>query len=179
MKKLQIIIGAFLLLFTYQTQAQVSVSLNIGTRPTWCDNYHEERIQYVYLPELECYYDNYDGVYIYYGPRGWCRSAYLPDYCYGYDIHRAPRVVIDYRGNCPWTYFDYHKKNYWRHGYRNYREVYYGPNRYNNNYNRRSEYVAVSPRNHHDDYYYKNDRREERREEHHGHGGGHGHGRRF
>ncbi|MDI9311471.1 MAG: hypothetical protein QM535_14760 [Limnohabitans sp.] len=188
MRKLQFILGTFLLLFAYQTQGQVSVSLNIGSRPNWCNHYYEERVQYVYLPELECYYDNYEGVYIYYGPRGWCRSAYLPEYCDGYDIHRAPRVVIDYRGNCPWTYFGHHRKNYWRNGYRNYRQVYYGPSYYDNYYNRRSEYVAASPRRYdNDDYYYRGRgdngnayghyKKEDRDEHRGGEGEGHGRGR--
>ena len=112
-------------------------------------------VQYVYLPELECYYDNFAEVYIYYGPSGWCRSRYLPDYCNGYDIHRAPRVVIDYRGTSPWAHFDYHRNHYWRDSYRNYRQVYYGPS----NYSRRGNAVAVVDRrdyrNYDNDRYYR------------------------
>lgn len=199
MKKLQFIFGAFLVLFTLQSQAQVSVSLNIGTRPTWCGNYYEERVQYVYLPELECYYDNFAQVYIYLGPRGWCRSEYLPDYCRGYDIHRAPRVVVDYRGNCPWTSFDYHRTHYWRNDYRNYYREYYGPV-----YTRRGNAVAYVDRRDYRDYdnddyyyrrgderrggddnYYKRDDNDRGRVEGQGNGNGrgqgngHGHGRRF
>jgi hypothetical protein len=158
MKKLQLILGAFVILFTMQSSAQVSVSLNIGTRPTWCGNYYDDRVQYVYLPELECYYDNFAEVYVYYGPSGWCRSSYLPDYCHGYDIHRAPRVVIDYRGASPWTHFDYHRNHYWRNNYRNYRQAYYGPSYYT----RRGNTVAVIDRrdyrDNHDHYYRHNGR---------------------
>lgn len=179
MKKLQFIIGAFLVLFTLQSSAQVSVSLNIGGRPDWCDHYHEDRVQYVYLPELECYYDNYTNVYIYYGPSGWIRSAYLPDYCRGYDIHRAPRVVIDYRGASPWANFSYHRNHYWRDNYRNYHREYYGPNYY-----RRGDRVAVVERRDYrdnDNYYRRgndNDYREHRRgnDDNQGNGRGNGHG---
>lgn len=160
MKKLQFIFGAFLMLFALESSAQVSVSLNIGSRPNWCDHY-DDRVQYVYLPEIECYYDTYDAVYVYYGPSGWCRSRYLPEYCHGYDINRGHRVVIDYRGGTPWTHFDYHRKHYWRDNYRNYRREYYGP-RYDN---RRTNYVAVS----HRDRDYDNDRY------HHNRGRGNGH----
>jgi hypothetical protein len=183
-KNFKFIIGAFLVLFAYQAQAQISVSLNIGSRPNWGNHYHQEEVQYVYLPELECYYDNYEEVYIYFGSNGWCRSSYLPDYCRGYNIHRAPRVVIDYRGNCPWTSFDYHRNHYWRDNYRNYRQEYYGPN-----YNRRGNFVAVMERR---DYRnYDNDRYERRdnndnayghykrdNDDDHREGRGRGHGRR-
>ena len=43
MKKLQLILGAFVIIFTLQSNAQVSVSLNIGTRPDWCGNYYDDR----------------------------------------------------------------------------------------------------------------------------------------
>lgn len=160
MKKLQFIFGAFLILFALESNAQVSVSLNIGSRPTWCDHY-DEGVQYVYLPEIECYYDTYDAVYVYYGPSGWCRSRYLPEYCHGYDVNRGHRVVIDYRGGTPWSHFDYHRKHYWRDNYRNYREEYYGPR-----HNRRANYVAVSPRHYDNDRHYRHDNGR-------GHGQGH------
>lgn len=177
MKKLQFIFGVFLALFALESSAQVSVSLNIGSRPTWCDHY-DNRVQYVYLPEIECYYDTYDAVYVYYGPSGWCRSRYLPEYCSGYDINRGHRVVIDYRGGSPWTRFDYHRKHYWRDNYRNYRQEYYGPR-----YNKRSNYVAVSHRDHRDNdrnHHHDNDRGNrhdhDRRNDndHRGHGREHG-----
>lgn len=163
MKSILKISAVILLLFALPTKAQVSLSINIGARPDWCGHYYEDRVQYVYLPELECYYDNYEEVYVYYGPSGWCRSRYLPDYCNGYDINRAYRVVIDYRGNAPWANFDYHRNYYWRNHYRNYRQEYYGPN-----YNRRGNYVAVSDRRYYKNY--DNDRYQRR-----GNGNAYGH----
>ncbi|RVU90552.1 hypothetical protein EH230_06350 [Flavobacterium columnare] len=165
MKKLSLIIGIFLVILSFQSSAQVSVNVNIGAPPNWCTNYSENRVQYVYLPELECYYDNFDQVYVYWGPRGWSRSNYLPDYGRGYDIHRAPRVIIDYRGNCPWTHFNYHKKQYWRNNYRNYHSEYYGPV-----HPRRGDYVTYPSRYReyeHDNYYKRNDDRYEERDENH------------
>ncbi|MBF6653212.1 hypothetical protein C3B47_09965 [Flavobacterium columnare] len=159
MKKLSFIIGAFLMILNFQTLAQISVSLNIGEQhPNRCANYSEERVQYVYLPELECYYDNFNQVYIYSGPRGWCRSSHLPDYCRGYDIQRAPRVIIDYRGNCPWTSFNDHRKSHWKNNYRNYHSEYYGPA-----YSRRGNHIAYVNRD--NQYYRKNEDRYENRVE--------------
>lgn len=178
MKSIKFIFGAFLFLFAIESQAQVSVSLNIGTnRPTWCNHYHDE-VEYVYFPELECYYDMYSAVYIYYGPNGWIRSRYLPEYCHGYDFDRGYRVAIDYRGRSPWVYFNDHRRMYYRDNYRNYREAYYGPS-----YNRRGNYVAVTRRDDYDGdrggYRRDNDRGYAyggERNEHEGHGEGNGHG---
>ncbi|AMA48442.1 MULTISPECIES: hypothetical protein [Flavobacterium] len=161
MKKLSFIIGVFLVILNFQISAQVSVNLNIAEHPNWCTNYSENQIQYVYLPELECYYDNFNQTYIYLGPRGWCRSSTIPDYCREYDIQRAPRVIIDYRGNCPWTSFNYHKKHHWKNNYRNYHSEYYGPA-----YSRRGNYVTYRNRDYDHDYYYRrnDDHYEDRRE---------------
>jgi hypothetical protein len=171
MRKLQFTIAAFILLFTLQSNAQVSVSLNIGSRPTWCNHYEEDEADYYYLPEIEAYYDVRSSVYIYIGPRGWIRSVYLPEYCHNYDVNHGYRVAIDYRGRSPYTYFNNHRERYYRKNYRNYREEYYHPR-----YDRRREYAVVE--NHHrdndDNRYYKGDNRREN----HDNGRGHGNGRR-
>jgi hypothetical protein len=170
MKKLQFTIAAFLLLFIFESNAQVSVSLNIGSRPTWCNNYEDE-VEYYYLPEIETYYDVRSSVYIYLGPRGWIRSTYLPEYCHGYDINRGYRVAIDYRGRSPYAHFNNHRSRYYRDCHRNYREEYYRPN-----YGSRRQYVTVE--NHHRDRDDHNDSHDDRREKNHGNGHGRGHGRR-
>lgn len=165
MKNLKLIIGAFILFFAAQANAQVSVSLNIGSRPEWCGHY-EDDVDYFYLPEIEAYYDVNTAVFIYLGPRGWVRSAYLPEYCHDYDLDHGYKVAIDYHGYTPYTYYNHHRERYFRPNYRNYRNEYYGPHR-------RSTYYAVAPRynedhgNHHGGHGNGN-----------GHGNGHGHGHR-
>ncbi len=176
MKNLKFIIGAFILFFTLQSTAQVSVSLNIGSRPDWCSRYdndddchHNDHcdhndVSYFYLPEIEAYYDTHASVFIYLGPRGWIRSAYLPDYCSGYDLYRGHKVAIDYRGRTPYYYHKNHKAKYFHSNYRNYRQEYYnpGPNR---------RYVASNHRGNHTYYGNKHDRKEN-------HGNNRGHGNR-
>lgn len=165
MKKLQFTIAAFLLLFTLQSNAQVSVSLNIGSpRPTWY-NHHESECDYYYLPEIEAYYDVRSSVYIYLGPRGWIRSVYLPEYCHNYDVNHGYRVAIDYRGHSPYAYFNNHRERYYRPNYRNYREEYYRPN-YENR--------RVVVQNHHRDY--DDDRYDGYKKEKHNNGRGNGNG---
>jgi hypothetical protein len=148
------------LLITLQSNAQISVSLNIGSRPTW-QEFHEEESDYYYLPEIEAYFDVRSSVYIYLGPRGWIRSVYLPEYCQNYDVNHGYRVAIDYRGNCPYTYFNHHKEKYYRKCHKNYRETYYQPN-----YENRREYVYVDRDDEDDDNYKK--------KKHHGRGNGYG-----
>ena len=157
MRNLKTILIAFIVFFSLETSAQVSFNLNIGVRPNWCNNYNDD-VQYVYMPEIECYYDMHSSVYVYYGPRGWMRSRNLPEYCHNYDMNRGYRVILDYRGQSPYTYFDNHRTRYYRDNCRNYREEYYGSN------NRRSNAVAVvnneNSRNDDDDRdnnYYKNE----------------------
>ena len=149
MKKIQFIIASVILLFSLQSMAQISVNLNIGSRPVLNENYHHDEVSYYYYPEIEAYFDTYESVYIYYGPQGWIRSQYLPEYCHNYDIDRGYRVAIDYRGNSPFAHFKNHKRKYYRNCDRNYREEFYRP------YNR--EVVVYNDHiNNHDDHdYYK------------------------
>lgn len=160
MNKLQLTLAAFILMFTLQTSAQFSVSLNLGSRPQWQNqNHYNNDLRYYYLPEIEAYYDVNSEVYIYNGPRGWVRTAYLPEYCRDYDVNRGYKVAINYRGNSPYTNFNSDREKSYRNNNRNYREEYYRPQ-----YQRRNDYVEVSNQgrynngyNNHN--YYKNERR--------------------
>lgn len=186
MKSIKSVLGVFVMLFALSSSAQVSVSLNIGggCRPQWY-NHYDHYVEYVYLPEVECYYDMHNAVYVYYGDNGWCRSRFLPDYCDGYDVNRGIRIALDYHGHSPWVHFDYHRKHYWRDGYHNYRQAYYGPR-----YAHRDNYVVYSNHNSDHRYYkhnngnayghYKKYDAPRRDYENHGNGAGHGrgHGRR-
>ena len=165
--KLPFAIAAFLLLFTLQSNAQISVSLNIGSRPAWYN--HEAQADYYYLPEIETYYDVRSSVYIYLGPRGWIRSVYLPEYCENYDVNRGYRVALDYRGSCPYTYIDNHRERYSRDCHTNYRQQYYQPN-----YENRRVYVNNNYyRDYGDDH---DDDRKGYKKEKHNKGRGNGHG---
>jgi hypothetical protein len=123
MKKVVLII-AVVAMTAYSTlaSAQFSVSVNVGNTNR-CDAPRNE-IAYYYLPEIEAYYDTYDSVYIFYTPRGWMRSRFLPDYCRDYDVVNGYRVALDYRGNAPFDYFDNHRARYYVE--RNYRTAHYG-----------------------------------------------------
>lgn len=142
MNKLQITLAAFILMFTLQTNAQFSVSVNLGSRPQYhnhCDK--DDEVRYYYLPEIEAYYDVNSASFIYHSPRGWIRTAYLPEYCRNYDVNRGYKVGISYTGRNPYVNFNYDRQKYYRNNGRNYREEYYQPR------NRRNDYAAVSHNN--------------------------------
>ncbi|MEO8515492.1 MAG: hypothetical protein ABI426_02045 [Flavobacterium sp.] len=175
MKNLKFIIGAFILFFTLQSNAQVSVNVNIGSRPEWCGHYDDD-VDYFYLPEIEAYYDVHSSVFIYMGPGGWIRTAYLPEYCRDYDLNHGYKVVLDYRGSAPYAYFNRHRQMYYHDYYRNYRQEYYHPRQ-----PRRTQYVAMaSPRDYHNNGNHNNHNNGQGggHGNGNGHGGGHGHGRR-
>ncbi len=114
MKKIQMLLIATVLLFTYQANAQFSLNVSLGSRPTYNNHhyYYEDNVSYYYLPEIEAYFDNREGVFIFMSTRGWVRSAYLPSHCNDYNIDNGVRIAIDYHGRSPFDDFHYHKKKY-------------------------------------------------------------------
>jgi hypothetical protein len=148
MKTLKLIAVGIILLVSSTSQAQVSVSLNIGTAPSWAPRGYAN-VEYYYLPDIEAYYDVRASQYIYFGGGIWNRSRYLPVRYRNYDLDHCHKVVLgDYHGNRPYMYFKQHKTKY----YREYRDDYrrnddrrYTDNRYNDN--------------RYSDRYYKNDKK--------------------
>jgi hypothetical protein len=174
-KKVYFIVVAFLLFFTLQSSAQVSINVNIGgSRPAWCHQEEEyDDVDYYYLPEIEAYYDVNSSVFIYFGSRGWIRSRYLPEYCHNYDLNRGYKVVLDYHGNTPYAFYKQHRVKYYRDCHRNYRQEYYYPNRREG---RDNEYVTASDHRDYDDD--ENYKKEKHHDDDEGRGHGNGHGRR-
>ncbi len=178
-KKVYFIVALFMFLFTLQSSAQVSINVNIGSRPDWCshdDDY--DNVDYYYLPEIEAYYDTHASVFIYFGPRGWIRSRYLPEYCNNYNLNNCYKVVLDYHGNAPYAFYNHHKAKYYCEGRRNYREEYYYPNR---RQCRSDNYVVATNYYNNDGYYYKKEKHRDNDDDRgrgHGNGRGNGNGRR-
>ena len=56
MKKLKLIAVGIVLLVSSSIQAQVSLSVNIGTAPSWGPAGYSN-VDYYYLPDIEAYYD--------------------------------------------------------------------------------------------------------------------------
>lgn len=117
MKTLKLIAVGIILLVSSSIQAQVSVSLNIGTAPSWGPSGYAEA-EYYYLPDVQAYFDIRASQFIYFGHGRWVRSRYLPRQYRNYDLDRGYKVVLnDYHGNRPYTNFHHDRKRYYK-GYR-------------------------------------------------------------
>jgi hypothetical protein len=114
MKKVHLLIVTVLMLFVAKSNAQLAVNISLGSRPVCHQNryYYEDNVDYYFLPEIQAYFDNRSGAYVYFNSGGWVRSRYLPDYCRNYDINRGSRIAIEYRGNAPYEYFYSHRQRY-------------------------------------------------------------------
>ena len=98
--------------FAGSTQAQLSIRLNLGTPPQWGPSGYDQA-RYYYLPDIQCYYDVPNSMFIYYSGRRWIRSRNLPERYRDYDLYNGYKVVInDYRGNTPYYMFRDHRMKY-------------------------------------------------------------------
>lgn len=93
MKKLMFLVIA-LTGFTFASQAQVNVSINLGTQPAWGPTGYDY-VDYYYLPDIETYYYVPDRVYIYRNGNSWRRSRVLPARYASYDVYNMHKVVIN------------------------------------------------------------------------------------
>ena len=117
MKTLKIIVVGMILMLAGSVQGQVSVRLNIGTPPQWGPADYDDA-RYYYLPDIECYYDVPNSMFIYYSGNRWIHSRYLPGRYRNYDLYGGYKVVMnDYRGNRPYEHFREYRTRYAR-GYR-------------------------------------------------------------
>ncbi|MHB1108266.1 MAG: hypothetical protein ACYCZ2_18065 [Lutibacter sp.] len=112
MKAIKFIILGIGLIFASETQAQISVNLNVGTPPQWGPSGYSN-VRYYYLPDVQAYYDVQNSNFIYISGNSWVRHSYLPRQYRDYDLYNGYKVVLtSYRGNWPHAYFKHHKVKY-------------------------------------------------------------------
>jgi hypothetical protein len=112
MKILKSLLLGTVLLWAGATQAQVSISVNIGSPPLWGPIGYTD-VQYYYLPDVEAYYDLRSSQFIYLTAGEWVHRTYLPIRYRNYDLYNGYKVVMtDYRGNTPYVHFKDHKIKY-------------------------------------------------------------------
>lgn len=110
MKKL--VFALVLFMSAFFAQAQVSISLNIGTPPSWGPEGNDNS-RYYYLPDIDTYYDVTRSQYIYDNNGRWIRESRLPAKYRRYDLYSGYKVVLnDYRGDAPYAYHKKHRENY-------------------------------------------------------------------
>ncbi len=125
MKTLKFLVFGILTLVISNTQAQVSVNVNIGTPPVWAPADRVE-VQYYYLPEIDAYYDVPSENFIYVSNGRWVRNHSLPSRWSGYNLRGGKVVYLtDYRGNSPYVYHKQHKVKYYTTSYRQPTQVVY------------------------------------------------------
>lgn len=113
MKKSLILLVSLAFFSTINTNAQVSVNVNLGTAPVWAPAERVET-QYYYLPEIDTYYDVPQRKYIYLSNNTWVRSNALPSRHRNYNLKGGKVVYItDYRGNSPYIHHKKHKTKYY------------------------------------------------------------------
>jgi hypothetical protein len=93
MKKLMFLFIA-VIGFSVATEAQVNVSINIGTQPAWGPIGYDY-VDYYYLPDIESYYYVPGQVYIYRSGNSWRRSRQLPARYSYYNVYNSHKVVIN------------------------------------------------------------------------------------
>jgi len=146
MKKLFLIsaILGIVALTSNQSNAQVSINVNIGAQPTWVPAGYQD-VNYYYLPEVQSYYYVPQRQFVYLSGNRWTRSRYLPARYRGYDLHRGRKIVV--YGNSPYRSYNTHRVTYSTHN-NYYRSSYGGRVRYSSP---RNNYRSYRVDNHHYD----------------------------
>ncbi|GIZ08262.1 hypothetical protein [Flavobacterium sp. UMI-01] len=110
MKAIKVIAIGMLFAATSAIQAQVSVSLNIGTRPVWAPAAGYAAVDFYYVPEVQAYYDTHASVFVYLNGNNWVRSRYLPTHYRNVNLNHCHKVALSgYRGYRPYEYYDNHR----------------------------------------------------------------------
>ncbi|WP_316849181.1 hypothetical protein [Pedobacter agri] len=111
MKKLLIIsaIVGIVALTSNQSNAQVSLNVNIGTQPAWVPVGYQN-VNYYYLPEVQSYYYVPQRQFVYLNGNRWVRNRHLPARYRGYDLHRGRKVVV--YGHSPYRSYNTHRVKY-------------------------------------------------------------------
>jgi hypothetical protein len=112
MKAFKIFLFVIALFFAFLANAQVAVTVNIGTPPMWGPAGYSD-VQYYYLPDVYSYYDVRSSMFIYQSGGVWVHRTYLPVRYRNYDLYHGYKVVMtDYHGNTPYIHYKEHKHKY-------------------------------------------------------------------
>lgn len=103
MKKLMI---ALLLVtgaaFSQNANAQINVSINIGSQPAWGPSGYN-RADFYYIPAINTYYDIGRCQYVYMNGNSWIYASQLPRQYRNFDLYHSYKVVVNrpapYRNN--------------------------------------------------------------------------------
>jgi hypothetical protein len=100
--------------------AQVSVSINIGSQPTWGPVGYDY-VEYYYLPDIETYYYVPRHQFVYISNGKWIFATSLPTRYRSYNLYSGYKVVIN--GPRPYLNFTTHRVTYAKYKGNNGRQV--------------------------------------------------------
>jgi len=114
MKKLFILsaILGIVVLTSNQSNAQVSINVNIGSQPAWIPAGYQD-VNYYYLPEVQSYYCVPQRQFVYLSGDRWTRSRYLPARYRGYNLNHGRKIVV--YGDNPYRSYNNHRVRYASH----------------------------------------------------------------
>jgi hypothetical protein len=93
-----------------KSNAQLSISLNIGTQPTWGPTGYDH-VDYYYLPDIDAYYYVPGKVFYYQNGSSWVSSPSLPPRYANYDLYGGYKVVVN-GVNKPWMNDNVYRTKY-------------------------------------------------------------------
>ncbi len=97
---------------TTEANAQVGLSLNIGSQPAWGPSGYD-MARYYYIPDIDAYYDVNRSMYVYNnGGNGWTSGRTLPS-SYRFDPYTSYKVVIN--DPTPWRNHNRYQRQYSRY----------------------------------------------------------------
>ena len=102
----------FLLSFATKSQAQVNVSINIGSQPLWGPVGYEY-VRYYYLPEIDAYYNVATRKFTYWKGNKWVTKSKLPSRYNNFNLYRTYKVVVNH--DHPWNNHRHIKHQYSRY----------------------------------------------------------------
>jgi len=80
--------------FGYESKAQISVNINIGSQPAWGPTGYNH-VDFYYLPDINVYYDVTRAQYIYQNGAQWTYVNTLPSAYRNFDIYNSYKVVVN------------------------------------------------------------------------------------
>lgn len=118
------------LFFVQPSQAQISININLGASyPSWIASSYQDA-KYIYMPELDMYYDMYNKSYVYYDNYKWVSQRNVPIAYQHMDFRNARKVRVSAKN--PWNNNAYYRNAYVNKGAGKGKAV-YGKNSYGQN----------------------------------------------